>query len=120
MPISTDANALAYIRAMMGDTDSADYYLTDSEIDYLYDNKADSDVDKTIAWGLRQMCAKAFRKVSRSNPETGDNVQAVQEREALCALAEYWARTTGILGGAVTKGELSLGIDEEDTQVTNP
>lgn len=120
MPISTDANALAFIRAQIGDTDTNDEYLTDTEIDYLYDNYADSDVQKTIAWALDQMCAKAFRKVSRTDPNTGDNVQAVQEREALCEQAKKWARRTGILSNAVTTGELSLGIDEEDTEVSNP
>ena len=116
MALSDDVNALAYVRAMTGDTDSTDYYLTDNELDYLYANKADSDTEKTIAWALRQMCAKAFRKVARSNQETGQNVQNNQEWEHICAQADYWAMTTGILGSEVTTGSINLGIDEEDSE----
>jgi hypothetical protein len=116
MALSSDASALDYVRAMIGDTDSTDYYLTNAELDYLYANKANGDTEKTIAWALRQMCAKAFRKVARTNTETGNTVQNNQEREAICTQAEYWAKTTGILGSAVTTGSINLGIDEEDSE----
>lgn len=112
------ADELNYIRSMLpavAETDPA--YVTSTQLDYLYANKADSDVDKTIAYALRQMCAKSARLVGRTNTATGDTVQAQQEREAVCAQAEAWAAMTGIpsaKGGILTISAIDLNIDEDE------
>lgn len=121
--MALSADDLAFIRSMLpvGNNVSTDAaYVSDTQLNYLYANKADSDVDKTIAWALRQMCIKLSNLVGRTNTATGDTIQSQQEREAVCAQAKEWASITGILGGAVTIGTISLGIDEEDSQVSNP
>lgn len=119
--MTLSAADLAYIRSMLPTYASTDpAYVTDDELNYLYANKAGSDPDKTIAFALRQMCIKLSNKVARTNTATGDIVQSQQEREAVCAQAAAWATQTGVLGGAATAGSISLGIDEEDTQVSNP
>lgn len=94
---------LAYLRSMLptyAATDPA--YVTDDQLNYLYANKAGSDLDKTIAYALRQMCIKLSNKVARTNTATGDTVQSQQEREAVCAAAEQWAKDTGVLGGSAS------------------
>lgn len=110
------ADEIAYVHAMTGDTDSNDYYLTNTELNYLYDNKtasASDRVDSTIVWALRQMCAKAFRKVSRSNSQSGDSVQANQEWEHLKALLEEWQALTGEYPSVGT-GAFGLGLDTDE------
>lgn len=120
MALSDDANALAYVRSMLPTTTTADAdHVSDTQLDYLYANKADSDVDKTIAYALRQMCIKLSNKVARTNTATLETVQQQQEREAVCERAKEWALITGIPGGGVgivTTGTINLGIDEEDSE----
>lgn len=119
MALSTDE--LAYVRSMLPTyavTDPA--YVTDAQLNYLYANKADSDVDAVIALALQQMCIKLSSLVARTNNATGDTVQSQQERESVCDQAKQWAKMAGVLGGVVTAGSISLGIDEEDETVTNP
>jgi hypothetical protein len=118
------ADELSYVRSMLPTTDTTDpAYVTDSQLNYLYANKADSDVDKTIAYAMRQMCIKLSRLVARTNTATGDTVQQQQEREAVCAQADSWARMTGIPGGSggvLTTGTLlfNLDADEDDLLAT--
>lgn len=118
MALSDDTNALAYVRSMLPDTDSTGTgYVTNEQLDYLYENKAGSDVDKTIAWALRQMCMKWSEKVGKSNARTGDTTQNQQAREAICARADEWANLAGVNTGqlaTVSIGTINLGIDEED------
>lgn len=119
--MSLSASDVNYIRSMLPHSASGQpEYVTEDQLNYLYVNKAGSDLDKTIAYALRQMCIKLSHLVGRTNRETGDTAQQQQEREAVCAQAEQWATMTGVLGGAATTGSISLGIDEEDSQVTNP
>ena len=112
------ADELNYIRSMLpavAETDPA--YVTSTQLDYLYANKADSDVDKTIAYALRQMCAKSARLVGRTNTATGDTVQAQQERESVCAQADAWASMTGIpsgRGGILTISAIDLNLDADE------
>ena len=112
------ADELAYIRSMMPTVASTDgAYVTDTQLNYLYSNKADSDVDKTIAYALRQMCVKSSGLVGRTNAATGDTVQAQQEREAVCAQADAWAAMTGIpsgRGGILTISAIDLNIDADE------
>lgn len=111
---------LAFVRSMLparSNTTTDIAYVSDDQLNYIYANKASSDVDKTIAWALRQMCIKLSSLVGRSNTATGDTQQQQQEREAVCDAAEAWARMTGIpsgTAGVVTTGTINLGIDEED------
>lgn len=116
--MSLTADELAYIRSMMPTVASTDTaYVTDTQLNYLYDNKAGSDVDKTIAYALRQMCAKSAGLVGRTNTATGDTVQSQQEREAVCAQAEAWAAMTGIpsgKGGILTISAIDLAIDQDE------
>lgn len=106
---------LAYIRSMLPTVASGDAaYVTDPQLEYLYNNKADSDLDKTIAYALRQMCIKLSSLVARTNTATGDTVQSQQERQAVCNRADEWASMTGIpsgKSGQLSVGILSLGID---------
>lgn len=129
MPISTNASALRYIRGLLGDLREGgdirtDPILTDSDIDYLYDNKAGEDVDKTVAYALQTKCASLSSKVAKSDSDGGFNTQYQQERESICALAAEWAAITGInlgLGAAsIQTGEMSLGIDEESIDIYRP
>lgn len=92
---------LAYVRSMLPTYASTDpVYVTDDQLNYLYANKAGSDLDKTIAYALRQMCIKLSNRVARTNTATGDVVQSQQEREAVCAAAAEWADITGVLTGS--------------------
>lgn len=110
---------LAYVRSMLPTVASTDTaYVTDDQLNYLYANKADSDVDKTIAYALRQMCVKSSSLVGRTNTATGDMVQAQQEREAICQQADDWAAMTGIpsgKGGILTISAIDLNIDENES-----
>ena len=112
------ADELAYVRSMLptlATTDAA--YVTDTQLNYLYTNKADSDLDKTIAYALRQMCVKSSGLVGRTNTATGDTVQAQQEREAVCAQADAWASMTGIpsgKGGILTISAIDLNLDADE------
>lgn len=112
------ADELAYIRSMMPTVASTDAaYVTDTQLNYLYDNKADSDLDKTIAYALRQMCVKMSGLVGRTNTATGDTVQAQQERESVCAQADAWASMTGIpsgRGGILTISAIDLNLDADE------
>lgn len=92
---------LAYVRSMLPTYASTDpAYVTDDQLNYLYDNKAGGDADKTIAYALRQMCIKLSNKVARTNTASGDTIQRQQEREAVCEAAKEWAENTGVLGGS--------------------
>ena len=112
------ADELAYVRSMLptlATTDTA--YVTDTQLNYLYTNKADEDLDKTIAYALRQMCVKSSGLVGRTNTATGDTVQSQQEREAVCEQAEAWAAMTGIpsgKGGILTISAIDLNIDQDE------
>ena len=116
--MSLTADELAYIRSMMPTVASTDAaYVTDTQLNYLYTNKADSDLDKTIAYALRQMCVKSSGLVGRTNTATGDTVQAQQEREAVCAQADAWASMTGIpsgKGGILTISAIDLNLDADE------
>lgn len=101
--MSMSVDDLAYVRSMLPTLATGDpAYVTDNQLNYLYANKAGSDPDKTIAYALRQMCIKLSNKVARTNTATGDVQQQQQEREAVCAQADAWAKETGVLsGGAI-------------------
>lgn len=99
--MALSVSELAYIRAMLPTVATTDIaYVTDTLLQYYYDNGAGSDLDKTIAYALRQMCVKLSNLVARTNTSTGDTVQSQQEREAVCAQAAQWAKDTGVLSGA--------------------
>jgi len=92
---------LAYVRSMLPTVASSNAaYVTDDQLNYLYANKAGSDLDKTIAYALRQMCVKLSNLVARTNTATGDTQQQQQERQAVCDQAAQWAKETGVLGGS--------------------
>lgn len=99
MALSVDD--LAYVRSMLPTKAASDpAFVTDDQLNYLYANKAGSDLDKTIAYALRQMCIKLSNLVARTNQATGDTQQQQQEREAVCKQAEQWAKDTGVLSGS--------------------
>lgn len=116
----TDLTAaqLDYVRSMLPTVDTGDpVYVSDNQLNYLFANKADSDVDKTIAYAMRQMCIKLSSKVARTNNATGDTVQSQQEREAVCAQADAWAKMTGIpggTGGVLAAGTIMLNLDADE------
>lgn len=110
------ANEITYIRTITGDTNTADPDLSDTFLEYLFDNKADSDVDKTVVWALRSLMGKASRKVSESNARTGDSKSQQQWFEHLQALHNEWSALTGLGSSTVTTGTINLGIDEEDSE----
>lgn len=114
MPLSDDD--LAFVRSMLPTTSTSNpEHVTDVQLNYIYANQAGSDVDKTIAYALRQMCIKLSHKVGRTNTATGDTIQAQQHREAVCAAAKEWANMTGIGGGAIIRiGLFDEGIDQEE------
>lgn len=120
MALSDSASDLAYVRSMLPSTAVGDeYHVSDAQLDYIYANIANSNINETIAWALRQMCTKLSNKVTRTNTATGDTVAANQEREAVCASATQWANLAGINTGqigTVTTGSINLGIDEEDSE----
>lgn len=119
--MALSADDLSFIRSMLPartNVSSDPLYISDTQLNYLYSNKADSDIDSVIAWAWRQACAKASHLVSRSNTATGDSQSQQQEREAICEQASMWANIAGIPSGSVgvvTTGSINLGIDEEDS-----
>lgn len=112
------ADELSYVRSMLPTVDAIDpAYVTDNQLNYLFANKADSDVDKTIAYAMRQMCIKMSNKVARTNRDSGDTAQQQQEREAVCGQADSWARMTGIPGGSggvLTAGTMFFNLDADE------
>lgn len=101
--MALSVSELAYLRSMLPNSVSGQpEFVTDAQLQSLYDNKAGSDLDKTIAYALRQMCIKLSHQVARTNTATGDTVQSQQERQAVCAQAEQWAKDTGVLSGSAS------------------
>lgn len=113
MALSSDE--ITYIRFNTGDTDTASPLLSDAYLNYLYSNKADSDVDKTIVWALRSLLGLSADEVSQSSSRTGDSKSRQQWYEHLQGLLSKWEGITGELGSLVTTGSINLGIDEEDS-----
>jgi hypothetical protein len=110
--MSMTVDELAFVRSQTGDVDSNDYYNTDNELNYLFNNKADSNVEYTIVWALRAMVAKAFRKVARSSNIT-ESVQNQQEWEHLQAHLKYW-QAQAMYYPTISAGNLDLGIDADE------
>lgn len=110
---------LAYARSMLPAVATSDAaYVTDAQLEYYYAYKAGNDVDKTIAYAMRQMCVKSSGLVARTNAATGDTVQSQQEREAICTQATEWAKMTGIPSGStgtISMGMIDLAIDEDES-----
>jgi hypothetical protein len=105
---------ISYIRFNIGDTNISSPRLSDTYLEYLFDNKADSDVDKTIVWALRSLLGGAADEVQQSNQRTGDSKSRQQYFEHLQSLLKKWEGITGEIGSLVTTGTINLGIDEED------
>ncbi len=108
------ASDKTYIRNMTGDTDTTSPHLSDDFLEYLFDNKADSNVDKTVVYALRSLLGIAAEKVSQSNARTGDSKSNQQWYEHLLSLISKWEGITGLSASTVTTGTINLGIDEED------
>lgn len=110
------ANQITYIRNNTGDIDTSSPYLSDSYLQYLYDNDADSDLDMTVYFAIRSLLGIAAQKVSTSNSRTGDSKSNQQWFEHLKDLEKSWGMKTGANLGTVTAGSINLGIDEEDSE----
>lgn len=110
------ASEITYIRNITGDTDTASPHLSDTFLEYLFDNKAGSDVDKTVVWAIRALLGIAANKVSQSNARTGDSKSNQQWFEHLQSLLSTWEGITGLQSSTVTIGSINLGIDEEDDE----
>jgi hypothetical protein len=110
------ANEIIHIRNVTGDTDTNDPNLSNTYLEYLFDNEAGSDVDKTIVWALRALLGIASRGVSQSNAKTGDSKSYNQWFDHLEKLLKDWESRTG-LQPAATISYLNLGIDEETSDV---
>lgn len=105
-------NDKAYIRLMIKNAT----YPTDDNLQYFYDNQADSDLDKTVYYALLALLADAQSKVATSNARTGDSKSSQQEFEHLERMIAYWGNKTGASLGTATIGTINLGIDEEDSE----
>jgi hypothetical protein len=110
------ANEIIDIRKQIGDTDTSDPYLSDTYLEYLFDNRAGSDVDKTIVWALRALLGIASRGVSQSNARTGDSKSYNQWYNQLEQRLKDWESRNGLQPTA-TISYLNLGIDEETSDV---
>ena len=113
------ATEITHIRNVIGDTDTSDPDLSDTYLEYLFDNDGASDVDQTIVYAIAALMGKASRLVSTSQANTGDSKSAQQWFEHLKDLLKMWENKTGVYlsrGGLVTTGTINLGIDEEDDQ----
>ncbi len=106
---------ITHIRNNTGDIDTASPELGDSYLQYLYDNDADSDLDKTIYFAIRALLGTAAQKVSTANSRTGDSKSSQQWFEHLQALEKTWGYKTGLNVNTATMGTINLGIDEEDS-----
>ena len=113
------ATEITHIRNVIGDTDTSDPDLSDTYLEYLFDNDGASDVDQTIVYAIAALMGKASRLVSTSQANTGDSKSAQQWFEHLKDLLKMWENKTGVYlsrGGLATTGTINLGIDEEDDQ----
>jgi hypothetical protein len=105
-----------HIRNNIGDTHATDPELSDVYLQYLFDNEAESDVNKTIVWALRALLGKSKRYTSQSNARTGDSKSRNQSFDHLEKLLKDWESRTGLQPEA-TISYLNLGIDEETSDV---
>lgn len=115
------AAQLLKIRRVIGDNDpdnSGAYDLTDTIIQTAFDD-ADSDYPLTYVDCLEQRYGIAINMVD-SGTEVGGTSRSQKPRQ-IKELLDYWRMRAGALVyPVVTVGEVSLGIDEEDTTFTNP
>jgi hypothetical protein len=111
MAILTTAQK-TYIRSNTGDNGTPPH-LDDDYLQYLYDNNAGSDLNKTVYWAIRALIGIASTKVSQSNARTGDSKSEQQWREALENMAKDWGAITGLGASSASVGSINLGIDEE-------
>lgn len=113
------ATEITFIRNQIGDTNTSSPHLSDTYLEYLFDNLAGSDVNKTIVYAISALMGIASSRVSTSNSRTGDSKSDQQWFEHLERLLKVWENKTGEYlsrGGLVTTGTINLGIDEEDDQ----
>lgn len=111
------ASEITFIRNQIGDTNATNPDLSDTYLEYLFDNLAGSDVNKTVVYAISALMGIAASKVSHSNSLTGESKSYNQWFEHLERLLKIWENKTGEYlssGGLVTTGTISLGIDEED------
>jgi hypothetical protein len=100
-----------YIRA--NTTDDTDI-VSDVYLQYLYDNQAGSDVDKTIYYALLKIRAHYRTSVNNTNQRTGDSKSLGSIVENINDEISDWGMRTGEGVHTATIGTINLGIDEED------
>jgi hypothetical protein len=112
MPTLT-SDQIAAVRAQTGDRISP-YDVSDAQLQALYDdpNAAGGDLDRLTVFALRRRLGAASSLIA-----LGAGIDAAyQQRFAhLTALLAYWEQKTGLDGGSLASGALSLGLDEEVT-----
>jgi hypothetical protein len=109
MPTLT-ASDRAYLRAVTGDTNASDYFVTDEQITAYYD-EADGNLPKTVVFLLRQMMGKAVHRTDESG-EFGTNRNSQLFVNIRDKLLPYWEKQAGMIsGGTLAVGTLNLGID---------
>lgn len=115
------ATELAKTRRVIGDNDpdnSNTYDLTDAQIQAAFDAAA-SNFLLTYVDCLEQRLGLAINMVD-SATEIGGTSRSQKVRQ-IRELLDYWRMRAGALVYPVaTVGEVSLGIDEEDSTFTNP
>lgn len=110
------AGELAYLRAVTGDTNSADYFVTDDDIAAYYD-EANGDLATTVVKMLQQIMGKAVHRTDAAG-EFGTNRNSQLFVNVRDKLLPYWEKQAGtVSGGTLSVGTLNLGIDStEDEQ----
>ena len=103
---------IEYIRLMISNAT----YPTDANLQYFYDNQADSDLNKTVYYSLVALMSQAAQKVSASNARTGDSKSVNQYFDHLLKMVEDWGIKTGEGLPVATIGTINLGIDEENSE----
>lgn len=101
---------VAYFRDVTGDDNPDDQLVSDAAITAYY-NTAAGDVPTTIVYILRQMLAKTARRTDVRG-EFGTDRLSQWHMNIRDTLLPFWEGEAGIAsGGAITAGEISLGLD---------
>lgn len=99
------------LRDTIGDF-CAPYELSDIVLQTEY-TRAAGDFDVTVVYLLRRLIGRLSTKIDQSNNE-GYSISLSQRYQQAKELLDRWEKQTGMEGGLIGVGAISLGLDEPD------
>lgn len=106
---------ISEIRLLSGDDCTGEYVVTDDQLNLWYDDVASTCYVIVKVLQARLAVASKTSGVSpQGQPVTSPQFQQIESQ------IKYWRMQCVDALPTVTTGEISLGIDEEDTEYTNP